>query len=67
MTNSKDNTEAKSVALPDFPDTSDYKEEQRELPLDAQLKLMEEMLPVWNKDRCKRLSELPIITEPFYL
>ncbi len=67
MTNSKNSTETKCVDLPDFPDVSDYREKALELSIEAQIKLMEEMLPFWNKDRRKKLSELPIITEEFYL
>lgn len=59
-----------SKSNPDFldlPDANGYVEEELYLPIATQIKLMEEMLPYWNKDRFSSLENVTCSREPFYL
>ena len=69
MTNSKKSAPNKirATELLDLPDAPDFVSVTPEVSLEDNIKLCEQMLEVWNKDRFEKLKELPIITEDFYL
>jgi hypothetical protein len=53
--------------LPDLPDAPEFVFRDPEISLADNIKLCEEMLPVWNKTRFEKHSEWPATTEEFYL
>jgi len=69
MNDSKDNmrVSCNSSDYLDLPDCPDFESYPPDISLAANIKICEEMLPVWNKKRFESKEHMTVWEEEFYL